>query len=225
MQAIQLTAEHTTDKAGAPIIDINGLPRLGAMLYPYQVRWLARQLNEIANDADQGAALHASVDVAGSRIEIPVQGWAEPSPPAPPVECPHRCGSVYAKDSYGAGFIEGSGMCPACDAAIPAKDIVRTVQVRKLGITGKAYDDPETKRAYTYVDQPDNLAASKLGHASVKASLPSVGDSIDRGLLLLRELQDQGFGVFELAPAPAQEGLDQITGQAASGAIQFPTEG
>lgn len=40
------------------------------------------------------------------------------------VECPHRCGSVFAKESYGAGFIEGSGMCPACDAATPAKDIV-----------------------------------------------------------------------------------------------------
>lgn len=40
------------------------------------------------------------------------------------VECPHRCGSMFAKESYGAGFIEGSGMCPACDAAMPAKDIV-----------------------------------------------------------------------------------------------------
>lgn len=52
---IRLTAEHATDKAGAPMIDISGLPRLGAVLYPNQVRQLARQLNEIANDADQGA--------------------------------------------------------------------------------------------------------------------------------------------------------------------------
>lgn len=65
MQAIQLTAEHTTDKAGAPMIDINGLPRLGAALYPYQVRWLARQLNQIANDADQGAT---------GTIQYPIEG-------------------------------------------------------------------------------------------------------------------------------------------------------
>ncbi|MCE4073500.1 MULTISPECIES: hypothetical protein [Pseudomonas] len=67
-------------------------------------------------------------DVAESRFEAPVEGWGDPAPPEPPVECPHRCGSVYVKDSYGAGFIEGSGMCPACDAAMPAKDIVRPLE-------------------------------------------------------------------------------------------------
>ncbi|WP_325435591.1 hypothetical protein [Pseudomonas nitroreducens] len=63
-------------------------------------------------------------DVAENRFEAPVEGWGDPAPPEPPVECPHRCGSVFAKESYGAGFIEGSGMCPTCDAAMPAKDIV-----------------------------------------------------------------------------------------------------
>ncbi|MCY1362972.1 hypothetical protein D9M69_497140 [compost metagenome] len=33
------------------------------------------------------------------------------------------CGDAYPATSYGAGFIDGSGMCPNCDAAIPAKDI------------------------------------------------------------------------------------------------------
>ncbi|WEW97740.1 hypothetical protein P3T65_26520 [Pseudomonas nitroreducens] len=206
MQSIQLTAQHRQDQAGNHVAEIDGLPRLGALLQPAQMRQLARQLIQIANDADQGAALNTCVDVADSRFEIPLLGWSEPLPPESPVECPHRCGSVYAKESYGAGFIKGSGMCPACDASIPAKDIVRTVHVRKLGIMGKAYDDPEAKRAYTYTDQPDNLAASKLGQANVNASLPYAGDSIDRGLLLLRKLQDQGFGVFELTPAPAQGG-------------------
>lgn len=140
-------------------------------------------------------------DTAWRMIEARVTGQAGSM-----VECPLRCGAMYANDSYGAGFIEGSGICPDCDAAMPAKDIVRTVQVCKLGTSGKAYDAPEAKRAYTYADQPDNLAASKLGRANVKASLPCAGDSIDRGLLLLRELQDQGFGVFELTPAPAQGG-------------------
>lgn len=32
------------------------------------------------------------------------------------------CGDEYPHDSYGAGFIAGSGMCENCDAAIPPKD-------------------------------------------------------------------------------------------------------
>lgn len=32
------------------------------------------------------------------------------------------CGDEYPHDSYGAGFIAGSGMCENCDAAIPAKE-------------------------------------------------------------------------------------------------------
>lgn len=34
------------------------------------------------------------------------------------------CQSEHAHNSYDAGFIAGSGMCQACDAALPAKDIV-----------------------------------------------------------------------------------------------------
>ncbi|KAF1068212.1 MAG: hypothetical protein GAK45_01440 [Pseudomonas citronellolis] len=52
---IRLTVIHRTDNAGNPIADIEGLPRLGATLTPQQMRQLARQLNQIANDADQGA--------------------------------------------------------------------------------------------------------------------------------------------------------------------------
>lgn len=55
MQAIQLTAEHREDQAGNRVAEIEGLPRLGALLQPAQMRQLARQLNQIANDADQGA--------------------------------------------------------------------------------------------------------------------------------------------------------------------------
>ncbi|WP_425327891.1 hypothetical protein [Pseudomonas nitroreducens] len=77
---------------------------------------------------DRPHSLLAAVDVAENRFEAPVEGWGAPVPPEPPVECPHRCGSLYAKDSYGAGFIEGSGMCPACDAAMPPKDIVSRLE-------------------------------------------------------------------------------------------------
>ncbi len=33
------------------------------------------------------------------------------------------CGDEYPADSYDAGFIDGSGMCQNCDAALPPKDI------------------------------------------------------------------------------------------------------
>lgn len=66
----------------------------------------------------------------------------------------------------------------------------------KLGIYGKAFDSPQTRRAYTYREQPDNIGAYKLGRAVLRAA--SGGDSIDYGLSLLKHLQAEGFGVFEL---------------------------
>jgi hypothetical protein len=83
---------------------------------------------------------------------------------------------------------------------------VPVVQVCKLGTYGKAYDLPESKRAYTYAEQPDNLGASRVGSALSAAIAASAGDQIDRGLALLRELQAKGFGVFELNAEPAQGG-------------------
>ena len=66
----------------------------------------------------------------------------------------------------------------------------------KLGLYGRAFDTPQTRRAYTYQHQPDNLDAYNLGRAA--ASTSPGGDNIDRGLSLLKELQAHGFGVFEL---------------------------
>ncbi|MCJ1887380.1 hypothetical protein LNN38_21140 [Pseudomonas sp. LA21] len=94
-----------------------------------QLAWEAWQARAALAQPYPAPALRAGVDVAGNRFEVPVQGWDAPSPPEPPVECPHHCGSVYTKDSYGAGFIEGSGMCPDCDAEMPPKDIVQAEQV------------------------------------------------------------------------------------------------
>ncbi len=79
---------------------------------------------------------------------------------------------------------------------------VPEVQARKLGIYGRAYDLPETKRAYTYAEQPDNLGASRLGRVLSEAVQVTFGDHIDGGLALLRALEVAGFGVFELADAP-----------------------
>lgn len=92
-----------------------------------------------------------------------------------------------------AGQVTQSGQVPA-------------IQVCKLGIHGKAYDLPETKRAYTYAEQPDSQAAWRIGESASSASLATAGDLIDRGLVLLRELQGNGFGVFELDVAPALGG-------------------
>lgn len=67
-----------------------------------------------------------------------------------------------------------------------------------VGMKGGAFDTPTTKRAYTYAHQPNNGPASRLGDACLKAMTGTAGDSIDRGLLLLKALQDAGFGVFDL---------------------------
>ena len=67
-----------------------------------------------------------------------------------------------------------------------------------VGTKGSAFDSPKTKRAYTYTEQPNNIVAYKLGRACTAASSNLGGDAIDAGLSLLKELQAEGFGVFDL---------------------------
>ena len=80
------------------------------------------------------------------------------------------------------------------------------VQICKLGMMGRAYDTPgESHRAYTYDAQPDNVGAWRLGDACrIANEEKACGDFIDRGLILLRELQAKGFGVFDIAASPIQ---------------------
>ena len=80
-----------------------------------------------------------------------------------------------------------------------------SVSIYKLGIYGKAYDVPGTRRAYTYQHQPDNLGASKLGGACFAAFKAGGGDYIDYGLGLLKQLELRGFGVYELDESKASE--------------------
>lgn len=85
-----------------------------------------------------------------------------------------------------------------------------TVSIYKLGIYGKAYDVPGTRRAYTYQYQPDNQGAWRIGEAMTMASLTGGGDYIDTGLGLLKQLERKGYGVYELDESKAQgipEGL------------------
>lgn len=56
MHTLNLTAMFIDGEDGQRLAEVNGLPRLGALLSSSQLRQLARQLNEIANDADQGAS-------------------------------------------------------------------------------------------------------------------------------------------------------------------------
>lgn len=99
-------------------------------------------------------------------------------------------------DWYDGRYMEQlvDGICAAMLAAAPQAAV--PVQTIKLGLYGRAFDTPQTRRAYTYQEQPDNLGAYKLGRAVLHAA--SGGDSIDYGLSLLKQLQAQGFGVFEL---------------------------
>lgn len=55
MESLNLTALFLDGEDGQRLGEVNGLPRLGAPLSSSQLRQLARQLNEIANDADQDA--------------------------------------------------------------------------------------------------------------------------------------------------------------------------
>lgn len=54
MHTIQLTVEHFRARDGG-FCRIHGLADVRYM-HPEQIRQLARQLNEVANDSDQGAA-------------------------------------------------------------------------------------------------------------------------------------------------------------------------
>lgn len=76
-------------------------------------------------------------------------------------------------------------------------DPVLTWSVLQIGNEGSFYDPNGTRRAFTYEKQPGNDLAAKLGYATNEAYRASAGDSIDRGLSLLKSLQDHGFGVFQ----------------------------
>lgn len=103
-------------------------------------------------------------------------------------------------------------------APVGAEPVGLSLEVRTLGSYGKAFDLPGNRRAYTYDHQPGNVEASRLGNACQQAAAASAGDTIDRGLGLLKELQAQGFGVFDAessrwhaAPVAAQPDVTQQT--------------
>lgn len=80
----------------------------------------------------------------------------------------------------------------------PPGEVIALQLDRKVGMKGCAYDPPGPCRAYTYEHQPSNLPAYSLGRAHAAAAAMSAGDNIDRGLGLLKALEEHGFGVFEI---------------------------
>lgn len=88
--------------------------------------------------------------------------------------------------------------------ARPPGEVIALQLDRKVGMKGCAYDPPGPCRAYTYEHQPTNLPAYSLGRAHAAAAAMSAGDNIDRGLGLLKALEEQGFGVFEIEQGGAR---------------------
>lgn len=59
-------------------------------------------------------------------------------------------------------------------------------------------------KPFTYQRQPDNVGAWRMGEACRLAADAPAGDYIDRGLVLLRELQAKGYGIVALSAHPEQ---------------------
>lgn len=57
-----------------------------------------------------------------------------------------------------------------------------------------------TKRILSYTgNQPDNIEAWRIGEACSKAAADRrCGDPIDRGLILMKELEAKGYGIVKL---------------------------
>lgn len=112
-------------------------------------------------------------------------------------------GSMAALKDGREGFIwpAKSDAHPIPLYARPPGEVIALQLDRKVGMYGCAYDPPGPCRAYTYEHQPSNLPAYSLGQAHAAAAAMSAGDNIDRGLGLLKALEDQGFGVFEIGRA------------------------
>lgn len=100
------------------------------------------------------------------------------------------------------GFSEMDGI--QCRYAIERQngDVVAWVHGEKA-VADELIDALTTAHApvYTYGKQPDNVVAWRFGEACANAK-PG-GDPIDRGLSLLQQLQEKGYGIVAIA---AQEG-------------------
>jgi hypothetical protein len=117
-------------------------------------------------------------------------GWSnEPCPgPKPAAPVCGTCGGTKRNWSRRmACYVE-------CIACVPMQ--VRSEQPA-------AQSERETRVFRYSVSQPDNVSAWGIGEACRRAADdPKCGDYIDRGLILLRELEARGFGIVPLPEPP-----------------------
>lgn len=170
---------------------------LGRSEYPERVRYEADRVRHLIGELeDEPCILDYDADKHS--------GYAAPAPPAagePSVKMVQAACAAFRMD-----VSPVQAMHDALCAALAVAPSALAGKAYEIGIYGKAYDLPSKRRAYTYAEQPDNLTAYKLAKALVAAGRDSYGDGIDQGLSLLNRLQEAGFGVFELAAAPAPGG-------------------
>ena len=108
-------------------------------------------------------------------------------------------GSAFVSSAYDA---PAEKMLYQLVGALMGEQPVKDHAICLVGMAGSAFDTPETKRAYTYNKQPNNVVAHKLGRAY--AATQTGGDGIDAGLGLLKALHAEGFGVFTLGAEYAE---------------------
>jgi len=85
---------------------------------------------------------------------------------------------------------------PKCDLGNNAAHARVAAPVQ--GVMGAEVAGERNRGVLTYKNQPGNVGAWRLGEACRNAADAPAGDPIDRGLLLLKELQERGYGVVAL---------------------------
>lgn len=158
-------------------------------------------------DTEDGAAARCLYEITHT-----IRSLAHPAPSTPPtvtdgwVMVPRRmtlemevafCEQWFSKRRC----VDDADMDDCWAAALAAAPPAEASPVKR-----KLRDHGYNVGPWTYQNQPGNVIAWALGTACRKANESPAGDPIDRGLALLRELQEEGVGVFEIggaAPPPA----------------------
>lgn len=160
----------------------------------------------LAVDLEVADCLRLVLAAVGRLVTTPETDVPAPLPADEPAAWTGS-GSMAALKDGREGFIwpAKSEAHPIPLYARPPGEVIALQLDRKVGMKGCAWDPPGPCRAYTYEHQPSNLPAYSLGRAHAAAAAMSAGDNIDRGLGLLKALEEQGFGVFEIEQVGARD--------------------
>ncbi|RQT08912.1 hypothetical protein DF035_00605 [Burkholderia contaminans] len=112
-------------------------------------------------------------------------------------QCQRAIGAILAAAAKGSMFRVTFGMTvvldPRNELLDPAAD---TLELHPKLVAARDCAADAERSVITYINQPDNVRAWRLGEACRAAKLG--GDPIDHGLSLLKELQAKGFGVVAI---------------------------